>query len=341
MSSEQNKAAIVRDAAWFAHRYESASDTVSFVHADRAAHRAAPFLRDNYLPESDAPVSIDRREAVAAAPAGAPIHFIFHTGYCCSTLVARAFDVPGVAMGLKEPLILNDLSVWSLDGAEPARVEAVLDDSLTLLARPFAPGEAVIVKPSNVPNNLIGAILRLRPEAKAVLMYAPLRAYLPSIASKGMDGRAWVRMLHNNLVKEGRLKLDFTMEQFMELTDLQVAALGWMAQQLQMQALALHFGRERVATLSSETLLADPSAAITALDRLFGTGMDADAIDAIVTGPTFARNAKTGETYSPAQRAAEREATMAVYGGEIEVVANWAEKLAGRTGVAMALAAPL
>lgn len=329
----------VADAAWHAHRYDAAADTIRFVHADRAAHRAAPFLRDVYLPESDRPSIVPRAEARAMSPEPAPLHFIFHTGYCCSTLLARAFDAPGHAMGLKEPLILNDLA--SLGVADPARLPDVLDDALTLLARPFAPGEAVIVKPSNVANNLIAPILAARPEARALLIHAPLRAYLPSIANKGMVGRGWVRMLLNLLIRERRINLDYTPEQLLELTDLQVAALGWLAQQMQLQHIALAQGRARVATIDSDALLADPAAALARVDALFGTGLGEAGARAIAEGPVFATNAKTGEVYGAQARAAEQAAVTAAHGDEIAAVADWAEALAARGRVPMVLAAPL
>src|SRR3546814_15717887 len=64
-----------------------------------------------------------------------------------------------------------------------------------MLARSFAPDEAVIVKPSNIFNPLARGALTLRPEARAILLYAPLRAFLLSVARKGMWCRLWCREL--------------------------------------------------------------------------------------------------------------------------------------------------
>ena len=272
---------------------------------------------------------------------GTPVHFIFHSAYCCSTLLARAFDTPGHAMGLKEPLILNDMVGWNLRGGDRGAVANVLDNALTLLARPMAPGEAMVVKPSNIANGFMGAMLGLRPAARAVFLHAPLRTYLASIAKKGIEGRLWVRTLQLNLLKEQRINLGFRQEQYIEHTDLQAAAIGWLVQHAEFQRLATKYGRDRVATLNSETLLANPLAAMRALDRLFGTGMREDRLAAIVAGPAFNRNSKSGESYGSAQRNDERAEAIRVHRHELDWVAGWAERVAGNAGIAMDLPAPL
>src|SRR5512146_1534880 len=103
---------VARDPAWLPHRYDAASDRIQFVACDRALHRASTFLTDEYLPGAKAPTVVGRAAAVAgAAPAG-PLHFILHSAFCCSTLLVRALDREGVAMGMSEPQILNDIIGW-------------------------------------------------------------------------------------------------------------------------------------------------------------------------------------------------------------------------------------
>ena len=45
----------------------------------------------------------------ARAAASGPCHYIFHSAFCCSTLMSRALDVQGVACVLREPRSLYDL----------------------------------------------------------------------------------------------------------------------------------------------------------------------------------------------------------------------------------------
>lgn len=328
---------VMRSAQWLAHRYDPNHDAFHLLPVPRERHAAIPFLTDEYLGDLGQPLVVRRAEAVEQARAPAPAHFLFHSAYCCSTLLAAAFDRPGVAMGLKEPVLLNDLIGWRHRGAKGPDVARVLDDGLRLLARPFAPGEAVVVKPSNIVNPLIPGIMALRPQARALLLHAPLDAYLASIARKGMWGRLWVRDLFGKLLREGMLApLGIAPDDYLGLTDIQVAAAGWLAQQRQFQDIA---GKlcDRVATLDSETLVERPGDSLAALAGLFDLRLDGSAIDAIVSGPIFARDAKSGAGFAPGQRARAAQQGLSLHGEEVEKVVHWARVLADNGGIAMTL----
>ncbi len=328
---------IARDAAWLPHRYDADRDAVHFRHVPRAVHRQATFLTDEYLPADGVPVELRRAEVMAQTPSQAPLHFIFHSAFCCSTVLVRAFDIDGVAMGLKEPLILNDLCGWRLRGAERNRLAAVLGDTLALLARPFAPGEAVIVKPTNLFNGLAAVSLAMRPEARALLLHAPIEVFLKSIAKKGMTGRLWVRDLLVKQLKEGLIDLGFENADYLGMTDLQAAAVGWLAQQAVFASLVARYP-DRVRTLDSETLLARPEATVAGLAGLYGLTVDAAAVAA---GPAFGRHSKFGQVFDAAARAAEYAEADALHGDEIAKVAVWAAAVAKTGGVPMTLGAAL
>ncbi len=334
-------ATIARDPAWLAHRYHPGQDAVHFLPVPRDLHRASTFITDDHLPRDLVPVPLRRTDAIAAAPAPAPIHFVFHAAYCCSTLVARAFDRPGWAMGLKEPVILNDLVGWRRRGEPGPDMAQVLDDTLRLLARPFAPGEATIVKPSTVVNALAPAMLTLRPDARAILLYAPLRTYLGSIAKKGIDGRLWVRTLLLGLLDDRLVDLGFTPRDHLGQTDLQVAAVGWLVQQQLYRQLVARFGTARIRTLDSATLLANPHEAMRAMAALFDLPHDPATIDAVVAGPAFKRHSKSDIAFDAADRAAEHRDAAMIHRDEIEKVAVWAEAVAQAAGLPLSDPAPL
>jgi hypothetical protein len=326
-------AARITDPQWLAHRYDPGHDAVHLIAADRAMRNAATFLTDEFLPTAAAPVVVPRQQAIAMIPRIDPVHFIFHSAYCCSTLLAQVLDRAGLASTLKEPLILNDLVGWRHRGGNPAQVADRLDSALTLLSRAFVPGEAVIVKPSNVVNALAPTMMTLRPEAHAVLLYAPLRVFLTSIARKGMWGRLWVRELLAKQLADGMVDLGFAPEDYFRLTDLQVAAVGWIAQA------DLFAGRVR--SLQSETLLATPRPALAALCTLFGLADDPATIDALAASEAFGRNAKDGKAYRAADRTREQIDGAAFHAEEIDKVLVWAEAVARGAGVALDPPAPL
>ena len=324
-----------------AHRYDPNLDAVHFVAASRDLRRRVPFLIDENLPDHGKPLVLKRADAVAAAGRGdsARMGMIFHSAYCCSTLLANAYDRPGAAFSLKEPMLLNDLVGWRHRGADTARVGPVLADELTLLARPFEPGEVCVVKPSNVVNGLATAMIGARPEAGAVLLYAPLEIYLGSIASKGLWGRRWVRDLLLKQLLDGTVDLGFERTDYFLHSDLQAAAVGWLAQHALFARLAQALPT-RVRTLDSEVLLAQPVEALAALDALFGVG-GSDADRAAIVASVFRRNAKTGDAFAATDRAAGQRDAAQLHGEEIGTVVKWAHAVAEQAKVAMTLPQPL
>jgi hypothetical protein len=282
-----------------------------------------------------------RSDVAAAAGPPAPLHFIFHSAYCCSTVLARAVDIDGVSMGLKEPLILNDIVGWRRRGADPRQLGAILDAILTLLARPFAPGESVVVKPSNVLNSIAPILLGLRPQSKAILLHAPLPDFLRSIARKGLWGRRWVRELFIGQLRDGMVDLGLGEQNYLDLTDLQVAAAGWLAQHDVFARLVERFGADRVRTLDSAALMARPGEAMARLSDLFGLGLDGQAIEQVLAGPAFTSHSKSNAGFSAADRLAEQRDAAETHADEIDKVVVWTEAVAAAAGLSIQLEAPL
>lgn len=331
---------IAKDPNWWPHRYDPAKGHVHFIQATREDHREAVFLTDDYLKDAANPRAVGLADAVAAADQ-APIHFIFHSAYCCSTLMARAYDLPGISMGLKEPQILNDLAGWRMRGAKPQELANVMAGVLAVLARPFGTGEAVVVKPSNIVNGLAGLMLHVRPEAKAIFLYAPLRDFLGSIARKGMWGRLWVRDLMVKQMQEGLINLGLQGEDYLKLTDLQAAAVGWLAQHALFAQIVSKFGADRIQTLNSVELMKDPETAMRNLNDHFGVTMGEDGLQSLVNGPVFTKHSKLDEEFDAATREADRQAGEEQHADEIEKVYGWAEAVAKNAGISFDLPASL
>lgn len=323
---------VVNDPSWIAHRYDATGDKVHFVHASRQTQRRVPFLTDEFLTGTDRPMVANRRATIAALGAPARLNFIFHSAYCCSTLLANAFDIPGAAFGLKEPVILNDISGWRRRGAQPADVADRLSSALRLLSRPFGEGEQVIVKPSNVVNAIAPAMLATVPDARAVLLYTPLENYLGSIARKGMWGRLWVRDLFVKLTKDGLTDYGFSPEEILQQTDLQIAAIGWLAQHRLFAQMVDRFGPDRVTALQAEVLTSNPAETLGNVSRHFGLNLGADTLIDIANGQMFHTDAKTGSDYSPSDRQSTHKAGLALHGDEIEKVVQWSNAVAQAAG---------
>lgn len=338
MTAPPSLSNLIADGRWLAHRYDESTDQVQFRFVPREAQRTMTFLTDSAV--GDAPIAVYRRAdcLAAAQKLGLPAPpMIFHSAYCCSTLLARAFDIPGISFGFKEPQILNDVVGLQLRRGDPRRVAAAADVSLALLARPLAAGEVNVIKPSNLINPLIPLITALRPGLRGLLLHAPLEVFLASIARKEIEGRAWVRDLMWKFIRLGQAeRFGLTDEDLYRQTDLQAAAVAWLGQQaIFAEAARQHPGFR---TLDSETLIARPLECLEALEKLFAVDFDAEAI---VRGPAFQTHSKDQSDYSAEQRRADSDRGRDLHAREIAIVMKWAEQLAAHSGIAMTLPSPL
>ena len=332
---KDSAARIVADPEWLAHRYDERNDTFQFRHVSRGRHAEVGFATDDYLGKEDHPAVVHRDEAASLLGKQAPIHFIIHSAFCASTMLVRALDLPGSAMGISEPVILNDMAGWRRRGADVRRHAMVMNDAIGQLSRPWGEGEAVVVKPSNVFNGLAMGALALRPHAKALLLYAPISEFLLSVAHKGMWCRLWARELLEGLLQEGMVDLGFEPRDYLRQTDLQVAAVGWLAQHQQFHRIARQFGPDRIATLDSETLTRDPAAAVGNVARHFGL-VDQDPAT-YARQPALSRNSKSGAAFELGERQLDQARARDVYGDEIDKVSEWIRVVGERQGISLEL----
>jgi hypothetical protein len=330
--------ALLADPAWLPHRVVGGG-AVQFAYLPREEQRALPFLDERFVSE-DAPraeIPLARLAAAGRAEAGGDCHFIFHSAFCCSTLLGRALDGGGIAMVLQEPRALTDISaaLTGPEGHEEARPG--LDCVLALLQRPHRAGEAVIVKPSNFANPLIDDLLDLRPGARALLMYARLPDFLLAIVRRGATNRGWARRMatlfrrHPQIdAREGR--------DLLLLTDLQAAAWVWLHHQAQFARLVRERPPGRIATLEMGAFLKDPAGSLMGAASLFGLEMDEARAVEIAGGPAFRRHSKRPDrAFDPAVLKREEAAAKFAYGAEIDIAVQWAEDLAARAGVPLSL----
>ena len=316
----------------------SSTDSIQFRFVPREAQRDMTFLTDFEI--GDAPLAVfGRAECLAEARSRnlQTPRMIFHSAYCCSTLLARAFDVPGRSFGLKEPQILNDVIGLQIRRSDPRRVAAVLDVALLLLARPFETGEKIVIKPSNLLNPLIPLVTAMRSDVRGLLLHAPLETFLTSIARKELEGRAWVRELMWTLINLGQAeRFGFSDEDLYRQTDLQVGAAGWLAQHALFADAALAHSGFR--TIDSETLMTQPVESMAALAGLFEIELD---VAEVAAGPAFRTHSKDRSDYSPEQRKQDRAHGRDLHAREIGLVLEWTKLLAEHAQVPLRLPSPL
>lgn len=316
------------DARWFPTEIDPAKGVVEFVRLPAAVLREAPFLDERLRPTGERvrrPLAEVLGEDGAAAPA-----LVFHTAFCGSTLLARALDVAGRTLVLREPGVLVRLPNLKRE-RHPSALDAgqwqrLVGGTLKLLGAAGVAGEQVVVKLPNVANNLISEMLLASRARRAVLLYSDLRSFLVSVLKKGELGRAFARRLALLFSLDLPQVRDTTARELLQMTDLQMAAAVWLMQ-MELLAQGMRAAPGRVGTLETNRFLNQPKRALTAVAAWLELGLDEAAVDAVVAGPVFKRNSKIEEqAFDVARRNEEASAIEKVYGADIDRVVEAARQ---------------
>jgi len=151
-------AELAGDPHWFLDNIDPNARVFSFLRMEREKLSGTPFL-DQRLERAGAAQATASLEALEASlPSDLPpLNFIWHIGFCCSTLIAHALDHPGKNLSLREPGVTMTLAAAKRGGwFSPQHLGPRLPSAVfRLLARPFGEGEKVLVKPTNTVNTLI------------------------------------------------------------------------------------------------------------------------------------------------------------------------------------------
>jgi hypothetical protein len=286
--------------------------------------REAPFIDGRTDIWTGPPVSLpfSAIDAAVNQPSGAG-RYVFHMSFCGSTLLARLLDRPGKVLALKEPNCLVDLADWKAMGAGQD-FESVLRFSRAMLQRPWAEGEAVLIKPSSWANNLLD---ELAADAAAVFVTIPRHLFVRAVLRGGTPRLAFTARLAAHLAPSvggaGALKaaIDSTEEPLGK-----VARLALVAHQLQLEAFARVTDRNRL--IAFEEIEAAPSEAASKAAQLLGLDLGAGELDVNVRRWTRS-NAKADAPFSADARRAEDDEVERLYAALISGALAWADDAFG------------
>jgi len=324
---------ICEDSCWFPSEIDTKRKSLGFVRTNRSDVSSAPFLDERFTQDrSDVrlvPID-DVQSTLAQSGTDDKAAFIFHSAFCCSTLLASVLDRPGKVLSLKEPGVL--MSLANVRRTEPDlrrsdhQFQGLANTVLALLARRFSAGESVLIKPTNAANILLEPVLSSG--ARILLLYSDLPGFLVSVIKKGEAGRYFMRHLLN-IFRLDRPDIDAWPErQRMLLTDLQVAALVWNIQMELFEAVVLAAKEEQVRTLHADAFLDNTLSTLTRTQKFLGLGYGDDEIVDIANDEQFRRHSKfSTQDYDSSVRKAERAAVEEQYSEEIATTIEWAIKL--------------
>lgn len=253
------------------------------------------------------------------------VHYIFHSAFCGSTLLARVLDEPGKCLSIREPHVLTQLSAFKR--ANQAYVEQwsgwpqLLKLSLYFIARGYHDSETTIIKPSNSANNLIPDLLDLNSNSQALMLSASLKQFLVSNLKKGEGYKRFCHTLANQLNQDTGYwhSSNQTIDSLMPL---QQAALVWHMHQLQFT--------QATNTLFFDQFMADKSATLNDCNRLFALGLSTTQIDNKLDGELFKHHAKEQKgDYTEIEKGQEDAKILFEHGEQIERTMRWLQAMVG------------
>ena len=309
---------IEKSPHWLPNRIDQAGQRIQFVRYDEAALEQSGFLANKQW-QAEQVISVD--DLLTMRPETGEVRFIFHTGFCRSTLLHHALSKPENITGINEPEILNSLA--RLRNPDREVIEAVIRK----LSHTRQMGRSVLIKPSNFPNRLIPMIMKVRPDTPAILMTNSLREFLLAIVRKGYLGRQWGRQYYLEAANYAGNAAGFR-DHIPGMTDLQVAALGWLFMQSWFSSLLEGASGQNLRLMRSESLDKNRRKTLVAANKHLRLNIANEQISEIVRGGVFEQDAKTGEDFqSKSQRDAKRSQSTVV-DEEIAQVGKWVSELA-------------
>jgi hypothetical protein len=265
-----------------------------------------------------------------------PVHFIFHSAFCRSTLFVRALGALTGTSGQSEPKILNTLASATQD----ARIKSLMPIIIRLLGRPSDGETSVVVKPSNVANALIPALMACNDKSAGIIIYGNLQAFLRSVAKKGLHGRIWARRLMAHNSRQIPLNLGLDANAQFELSDMQSAAIAWLLHQWHFRQVISQFPG-RLFSLESDQFIEQKFTALEAGATKFGSAPSKDELTTVAEGSLFSTHAKLGGDFSSTIADQESKATSAILDEEIEQITYWIKVIQGQLNFALPHGNPL
>ena len=254
-----------------------------------------------------------------------PARYIFHTAFCCSTLLARSLDIPGKNLSLKEPDIL--MQIANLERNHAGRANLLVPMTQTgMFAVGQKAGEAVTVKLTNAANRIVPQLMAPN-HARAIIIHSDLESFLLSIARKGEEGRTFVRRLYNIISMDTPFAQSLAPRDVFTLTDMQIAGFVWAMQCAQLNA-AQAVAPDKYRTLHCDAFLSRPGTTIEAASRFLALGLNEDDIETIMASGVFDRNSKEpGQAFDAQVRSDERGQAESMYSEAVSFVREWVRKL--------------
>lgn len=334
---------VFESPSWFPEGFDRNRGEFLFVAADRSDLASQSFLDWRWNRSGAARTTAGATAMTARLPPQNPRPcIIWHTGFCCSTLLAKALDRPERNLSLCEPQVLVDVSDAKRAGKFARDLPpAVPQLAFHLLSRSFAPEERVTLKPAPAANTLLRDAAT-QTSGPMLFLFSDCRSFLVSVCRLGENGRKYVRSLFLAMLHDDHAQAQWSAPKLLSMSDLELAAIVWHMQIAEFLRNWPLLGAGRAASLDCDAFLASPVDTLRKLDNFFSLGLGNNHLEEAVSGPLFRRNAKTGEdSFDASRRLKEHAQTAQQLGGDLDRIVARSYAICRTTPSGIPLAEPL
>ncbi len=318
---------VLSEASWFPISLTSDYRSIVFAKTNANALGSEPFLDSRFYQgiAERCSVSVDE---IPPTPFQQEPSWIFHSAFCCSTLLAAALYETQGCLALKEPDVLMGLANAKrmLPKTEEgrSRYNLLKDRVFTTLSRQHD-DRPIVIKPTNTANNLLEDVLALG--HRVTIITSSLPDFLVSVAKKGEACRNFIRTVYNIFSLDPFGLQHFPSRQAMTFTDFQVSTLIWRAQMELFSEMAAR-NPDQIVTLTDREFLANKEQTLSKLCGHFDLRVDEDTIHGLVDGPFFEVNAKfDDQRFSDQIRDEQSNLVKAMFDDDIALIDEWASKV--------------
>lgn len=244
----------LHDPRWFPADLDMAGRRIALLRIDERVVEQSTFMDNRLEADSSQAVVLDEAAVDAWQGAAAAPAWLFHTSFCCSTLLARALSAPPEVMVYREPLLLRRLA----DARHEQRaLLGWIERSVRLLSRPWIPDGRVLIKPTHAALNIAADLMRCTPESRSLVLTSSLDDFLESNVKKTPETQSRIPLLVERALRAGQWHARLPEAAFAPPSLIAAAGLQWAAQRELLASLARVLGSGRIRVFDASDLLAD------------------------------------------------------------------------------------
>jgi|ERR1051326_5472992 hypothetical protein len=303
-------------------------NVLTFVPMSRESYRNSVFLDLRTRPMGEGTYELPLDDLLLAATRYAPplrrVHYILNSAYCCSTLMARYFELLPSCFVLKEPRLLAQLALME-DHSRP-EWKAVFDLCLRLLSRTYAPDEMVVMKPVDCCSMIGNRLLQQNSQASITFLMIPLRNFILSILKSG-ERRDWARMRIRQVFKRAAVWPEIAGKDLEQLNVAESSACLWLVHRYLAGQLLNGPHHSRVLLVNGDDLAEAPRQPLAAILEMCRLPADEEALDRMVSHPSVARYSKDlSRPYDASTRSSEIVELERCWSDEADAGMEWAAR---------------